>query len=67
VGISFVRELLGSGNLFQHNVLGYSYQPILFFIMPAGGFFVFALFISLGLWLKGRTGAKVKRTKEGCC
>jgi electron transport complex protein RnfE len=29
-----------------------SFQPILFFTLPAGGFLVFALFISLNIWLK---------------
>jgi hypothetical protein len=29
-----------------------NYQPILFFTLPPGGFFVFALFISLNLGLK---------------
>jgi electron transport complex protein RnfE len=52
VGISAVRELLGSGKLFYIRVLPKSFSPILFFILPAGGFFVFALFISLNLGIK---------------
>jgi electron transport complex protein RnfE len=31
-----------------------SYQPILFFVLSPGGFFVFALFISLNLFIKSR-------------
>jgi hypothetical protein len=35
-------------------VLPASYQPIIFFVLPPGGFLVFALFISLNLFLKSR-------------
>jgi electron transport complex protein RnfE len=68
VGISLVRELLGSGTIlgveiinafvgFLNGVFNVSiadYQPILFFVLPPGGFFVFALFISLNLFIKSR-------------
>jgi electron transport complex protein RnfE len=52
VGISLVRELLGNGTILNFQVLPASYQPILFFIMPPGGFFIFTLFIALNLFLK---------------
>jgi electron transport complex protein RnfE len=52
VGISFVRELLGSGTLLGFQVLPASYIPILFFVLPPGGFIVFALFISLNLFIR---------------
>jgi electron transport complex protein RnfE len=52
VGIAAVRELLGNGSLFSIRVLPEAFQPILFFTLPPGGFMVFALFISLNLWLK---------------
>ncbi|MDR1901576.1 MAG: electron transport complex subunit E [Treponema sp.] len=51
-GISIIRELLGSGTILSIPVLGDSYQPILFFVLPPGGFFVFALFISLNIFIK---------------
>jgi electron transport complex protein RnfE len=53
-GIALVRELLGSGAILGFQILPDSYQPILFFILPPGGFFVFALFISLNLLIKSR-------------
>ncbi|MDR2071514.1 MAG: electron transport complex subunit RsxE [Treponema sp.] len=53
-GISLVRELLGSGTILGFQALPDSYQPILFFILPPGGFFVFALFISLNVFIKSR-------------
>jgi electron transport complex protein RnfE len=67
VGISVVRELLGSGKILGVRILPNAlnalfkvlrleaeikFEPILFFILPAGGFFVFALFIALNLGLK---------------
>jgi electron transport complex protein RnfE len=67
VGISLIRELLGSGKvlgvrilpnalnalfkLFRLNI-EVKFEPILFFILPAGGFFVFSLFIALNLGIK---------------
>ena len=54
IAISAVRELLGNGSLAGIPVMPASYQPILFFILPPGGFLVFGLFISFNIWLKGR-------------
>jgi len=56
-GISFVRELLGSGSIAAIPVLPASYKPIIFFILPPGGFFVFAMFIALNLFIKSRLKA----------
>ncbi|MDR1029356.1 MAG: electron transport complex subunit E [Treponema sp.] len=53
-GISIIREILGSGTLLGFQVLPESFQPILFFVMPPGGFFVFAFFISLNFLIKSR-------------
>jgi electron transport complex protein RnfE len=54
VGIAAVRELLGNGTFAGLQIMPQSYQPILFFILPPGGFLVFGLFISLNIWLKKR-------------
>lgn len=54
VGISAIRELLGNGTLLGFQVMPEGYTPILFFVLSPGGFFVFALFISLNLFLKSR-------------
>jgi len=61
VGIAVLREILGSGTILSIQIMPDSFQPILFFTLPAGGFLVFALFISLNLWLKSR----MKPTVEG--
>lgn len=50
-GISLVRELLGSGTLFGATVIPEDYC-IVFFAKAPGGFFVFALFIALGMALR---------------
>ncbi|MDR3148334.1 MAG: electron transport complex subunit RsxE [Treponema sp.] len=65
VGIAAVRELLGSGALLGFPVLPPSYQPIIFFVLPPGGFFVFALFISLNLVLKSRFKGTAGSATEG--
>jgi electron transport complex protein RnfE len=54
-GISLIRELLGSGSLLGFQVLPDAYQPVLFFILPPGGFFVFAFFIALNIFIKSRS------------
>lgn len=54
VGICIIREALGSGTLLGIPVMPENFQPILFFIMPPGGFFLFAIFISFNIYLKSR-------------
>ena len=66
-GIALIRELLGSGTILGFQILPVSYQPVLFFILPAGGFFVFALFISLNLLIKSRLKTQAAQTAcDGC-
>ncbi|MDR2029770.1 MAG: electron transport complex subunit E [Treponema sp.] len=68
-GISIVRELLGSGSILGLQVLPEGYQPVLFFTLPPGGFFVFALFISLNLFIKSRLkpgGAPAEIPEPAC-
>ena len=58
VGISLVREILCNGSVLGFPILPESYTPILFFILPPGGFFVFSLFMSFNLFLKAKNSAK---------
>ena len=53
-GIAMIRELLGNGTILNIRIMPDSYQPILFFVLSPGGFFVFSLFIAFNLWLKSR-------------
>jgi electron transport complex protein RnfE len=66
-GISAVRELLGSGTVLDFQVLPVSYQPVLFFILPPGGFFVFVLFISLNLFIKSKLKEPTSQTACDNC
>jgi len=59
-GISLVREIFGSGTILGMQIFPDTYVPILFFILPPGGFIIFALFISLNLFIK----SKLKPVRE---
>lgn len=61
--IGAVRELLGAGTIFSVQIMPESYQPIVFFVLSPGGFFVFGLFISLNLYIKSRL-PKVKEEES---
>jgi len=56
MGIAAIREFLGNGTIYGREIFS-NYQPILFFILPPGGFFVFALFIAINLAFKRRSSA----------
>lgn len=45
MALGFVRELLGSGTLFGYDVLGF--KPLLFFVLPAAGFFCVGIMMAL--------------------
>lgn len=60
VGIAAFREILGNGTFSGIPVMPAAYQPILFFILPPGGFLVFGLFISFNIWLKDRMQKNAK-------
>jgi electron transport complex protein RnfE len=65
IAIAAVRELLGVGTLLDFQIMPLSFEPILFFIMAPGGFFVFCLFISLNLYLNKRL-KKSEKHKAAC-
>jgi electron transport complex protein RnfE len=43
--LGFIRELLGSGSLFGYDLLGV--RPLLFFVLPAAGFFCVGFMMAL--------------------
>lgn len=62
--MGIVRELFGAGTVFGYTVLPESiYTPVLIFILPAGGFFVFGILIALANRLKSR---KSRAPEEPC-
>ncbi|GHV76348.1 electron transport complex subunit E [Spirochaetia bacterium] len=54
VAISLIRELLGNGSILGLSIFGDGYTPILFFVLPPGGFIVFALVMSFNAFLKSK-------------
>jgi electron transport complex protein RnfE len=65
VGMSVVRELFGNGTILDVQIMPETYEPILFFILPPGGFLVFALFIALNVALKKLMIRLTPRHTEG--
>jgi electron transport complex protein RnfE len=58
--LSAIRELLGRGSLFGHNVFGARFEPWVFMVMPPGGFLTLGIAL-LGLafiieWRRRRAG-----------
>jgi electron transport complex protein RnfE len=43
--LGFVRELLGMGTLFGYDILGF--KPLLFFVLPAAGFFCVGIMLAI--------------------
>ncbi len=69
IALSVVRELLGNGTLLGFQIMPASYEPMIFFIVPPGGFLVFALWMaaSNSFRLKLLAGKKSNPTQENCC
>jgi electron transport complex protein RnfE len=65
VGMSLVREFLGNGTIMGVQIMPESYEPVLFFTLPPGGFLVFALFIALNVFLRKKWLAAAKKTAGG--
>ncbi|MDR2211617.1 MAG: electron transport complex subunit E [Spirochaetaceae bacterium] len=80
-GISAIRELLGNGTFLGREIFDpaidflngrfpglalNSYQPVLFFTLPPGGFFVFALFISFNLAINAKKSRTAPCPAAGC-
>lgn len=61
--IGAIRELIGNGSVFGVNLLGSGYEPMLLFIMPAGGFIAFGLVLWIVNLLTGK-GKEVKKNAD---
>ncbi|MBQ0110684.1 MAG: electron transport complex subunit E [Oscillospiraceae bacterium] len=62
--MGMIRELLGAGTVFGLPVLSGVLPPMLIFILPPGGFFVFGVLIALANALSRKNGKKVKESFE---
>lgn len=63
--ISTIREVLGCGTFMGAQILGAWYEPMIFFITPAGGFFVFGMIIAIVNAILRRQNRKPKES-FGC-
>ena len=63
LAMGMIREFLGTGCLFGIPVTAGLMDPIIIFILPPGGFFVFGMLIALANKL---TGSKKKPKEIGC-
>ncbi len=63
--MGIIRELLGSGTLLGYPVLAGHIEPMIIFILPPGGFFVFGMLIAVTNRLVERKGGK-PATLNGC-
>ncbi|MBD5092720.1 MAG: electron transport complex subunit E [Subdoligranulum sp.] len=63
-----IRELLGAGTLFGVQIMPEAVDPMTFFIMPPGGFFVFGVLMALVIWIEIKTDNRKQRSIgcEGC-
>ena len=52
--IGTIRELLGSGTLFEHQIMGTSYEPWAIMVLPPGGFLTLGTLLTLFAYLKKR-------------
>ena len=66
--IGIVRELIGSGKIFNMQILPDSYEPFTIFILAPGAFFVLACLVALQSKVKNNLARKGKKVPEaaGC-
>lgn len=66
--IGIVRELIGSGKIFNIQILPDSYEPFTIFILAPGAFFVLACLVALQNKVKNNLARKGKKVPEaaGC-
>ncbi|MBQ3552532.1 MAG: electron transport complex subunit E [Clostridia bacterium] len=53
-----IRELIGNGTIFGFDLFGDAYEPMLLFLLPAGGFLTFGLLLGIINKLTERTSKK---------
>ncbi len=58
--MSGIRELLGNGTLLGYHVLGRSWEPWVFMILPPGGFFTLGSWLLVFGWWKSRKAPALK-------
>ncbi len=66
--MGMIRELLGAGSIFGFNVMPSAMEPMVLFLLPPGGFFVFGILVAASNALAKRSGKRVVEHLgcEGC-
>lgn len=62
--LGVVREILGSGTLFEVSLFGPDFQPWAVFVLPPGGFFVLAMWLFLFSVIRKRRARMGKLEEE---
>ena len=62
--IGVVREVLGSGSLFNVSLFGAGFEPWVIMIMPPGGFFTLGFLLLFFNWLQKRRREKSKGDRQ---
>lgn len=65
--MGIIRELLGAGTVFNVPITSGFMEPILIFLLPPGGFFVFGMLIALANKLADKQGAPPAELGCACC
>lgn len=64
--MGIIREFLGTGCIFNIPITQGLIEPMVIFILPPGGFFVFGMLIMLSNKLSGKVGKKVEIGCANC-
>ena len=64
--MGMIREFLGSGSLFGIPITAGVVDPIIIFILPPGGFFVFGILIAVANRLSGEGSRPAELGCQGC-
>lgn len=64
--MGIIRELLGTGSVFGRPITSGFMDPVLIFILPPGGFFVFGMLIAVANRFSKSAGSKRKTGCESC-
>ena len=64
--MGMIREFFGAGTLFGFPITAGIIDPIIVFLLPPGGFFVFGILIAVANKLAGEGGRKAELGCQGC-
>ncbi|WP_050697477.1 electron transport complex subunit RsxE [Anaeromassilibacillus senegalensis] len=64
--MGMIREFFGAGTLFGFPITAGIIDPIIVFILPPGGFFVFGILIAVANKMAGEGGRKAELGCQGC-